>query len=120
MVRERRGGRRWGARGGGAMPPVASMPEGSNPQGDEQVFEQEKIAVDDVVGMMRSYQWISEALISHLDRHESRAPTPPKGPPHASVGTGNIHRELEKVKFSDFIGALDDAASKAWLDNIEM
>jgi hypothetical protein len=27
--------RRRGARGGGVMPPVASMPEGSNPQGGE-------------------------------------------------------------------------------------
>jgi hypothetical protein len=25
-------------RGGGAMPPLASMPEGSNPQGEEQVI----------------------------------------------------------------------------------
>jgi hypothetical protein len=45
MVRGRRGGRRWGARGGGATPPVASTPEGSNPQGDEQVLGQVKIAV---------------------------------------------------------------------------
>jgi hypothetical protein len=36
MVRGRRGGRRQGARGGGVTPPVASMPEGSNPQGGEQ------------------------------------------------------------------------------------
>jgi hypothetical protein len=38
MVRGRCGGRRRGARGGGVMPPVASMPEGSNPQGGEQVL----------------------------------------------------------------------------------
>jgi len=31
MVIGRREGRRWGARGGGATPRVASMPEGSNP-----------------------------------------------------------------------------------------
>jgi hypothetical protein len=37
MVRGRHRGRRRGARGGGTTPPVASMPEGSNPQGDEQV-----------------------------------------------------------------------------------
>jgi hypothetical protein len=37
MVRGRREGRRRGARGGGVTPPVASTPEGSNPQGDEQV-----------------------------------------------------------------------------------
>jgi hypothetical protein len=34
-------GRRWGARGGGVTPPVASTPEGSNPKGDEQVLGQE-------------------------------------------------------------------------------
>jgi hypothetical protein len=39
MVRGCRGGRRRGARGGGVTPPVASMPEGSNPQGGEQVLE---------------------------------------------------------------------------------
>jgi hypothetical protein len=38
------------------MPPVASMPEGSNPQGDKQVVGQEQIAVGDVVGLMRSFQ----------------------------------------------------------------
>jgi hypothetical protein len=37
------------------MPPIASMPEGSNPQGNEQVVRQEKIAMGDVVGMMRSF-----------------------------------------------------------------
>jgi hypothetical protein len=68
MVRGCRGGRRRGARGGGAMPPVASMPEGSNPQGDEQVLGQEQIAVGDVVGMMRSFQRMSEALITFGQR----------------------------------------------------
>jgi hypothetical protein len=55
MVRGRCRGRRQGARGGGATPPVASMHEGSNPQGDEQVVGQEHIDVGDVVGMMRSF-----------------------------------------------------------------
>jgi hypothetical protein len=55
MVRGRHGGRRRGARGGGTIPPVASTPEGSNPQGDEQVFGQEQIAVGDVVGLMRYF-----------------------------------------------------------------
>jgi hypothetical protein len=41
MVRGCHGGRRWGARGGGMMPPVTSTPEGSNPQGDEKVVVQE-------------------------------------------------------------------------------
>jgi hypothetical protein len=101
-------------------PPVASMPEGSNPQGDEQVVGQEKIAVGDVVGMMRSFQRMSEALISHLDRDEARVSAPPEGPPRALVGTGSIHRELEKVKFLEFFGAPDGAAAEAWLENMAM
>jgi hypothetical protein len=76
MVRGCRGGRRRGARGGGVMPPVASTPEGSNPQGGEQVLGQEQIAVGDVIGMMRSFQRMSEALISRLDRDEARARHP--------------------------------------------
>jgi hypothetical protein len=55
-------------------PPVASTPEGSNPQGGEQVLGQEQIVVGDVVRMMRSFQRMSEALISRLDRDEARAP----------------------------------------------
>jgi hypothetical protein len=120
MVRGRRRGRRRGARGGGVTPPVASMPEGSNPQGDEQVVGQEQIVVGDVVGLMRSFQRMSEALINHLDRDEARASTPPEGPPRAPVGTGSIHRELEKVKFPEFFGAPDDAATEAWLENMAM
>jgi hypothetical protein len=50
MVRGRRGGRRRGARGGGATPPVVSMPERSNPQGGEQVLGREQIEVGDVLG----------------------------------------------------------------------
>jgi hypothetical protein len=76
MVRGRHGGRRWGSRGGGMTPPVVSTPKGSNPQGDEQVVGQEKIVVGDVVGMMRSFQWMSEALINRLDRDEARVPHP--------------------------------------------
>ena len=41
MVRGRCGGRRWGARGGGVTPSVASTPEGSKPQGGKQVLRQE-------------------------------------------------------------------------------
>jgi hypothetical protein len=55
MVRGCRRGRRHGARGGGAKPPLASMHEGSNPQGDEQVVRQEQITVGDVVKMMSSF-----------------------------------------------------------------
>jgi hypothetical protein len=37
-----------------------------------------------------------------------------------SVGTGSIHRELEKVKFPEFFGAPDGAAAEAWLENMVM
>jgi hypothetical protein len=37
------------------MPLVTSTPEGSNPQGEEQVLEKEKVVVGDVVGLMRSF-----------------------------------------------------------------
>jgi hypothetical protein len=38
MVRGRHGGRKCGARGGIATPPVESTPEGSNPQGEEKII----------------------------------------------------------------------------------
>jgi hypothetical protein len=38
---------------------VASTPEGSNPQREEQVIGQEKIVVWDVVGFMRSFYRMS-------------------------------------------------------------
>jgi hypothetical protein len=120
MVRGCHGGRRWGARGGGATPPVAFTPEGSNPQGDEQVLRQKKIAVGDVVGMMRSFQRMSKALISCLNRDEARASTPTEVPPCAPTITGSIHRELEKVKFPEFFGALDDIVAEAWLEIMAM
>jgi hypothetical protein len=102
------------------MPPATSMHEGSNPQGEKQVVGQEKIVVGDVVGMMRSSQWMFEALINHLDRDEARVSTPPEGPPCTLVGTGSIHHELEKVKLLEFFGASDDKATEAWLENMEM
>jgi hypothetical protein len=74
----------------------------------------------DVVGMMMSFQWMSEALIGRLDRDDTRAPSLPKCPPRAPVSTGSIHRKLEKVKFLEFFCALDDAAIEAWLDNMVM
>ena len=120
MDRGRCGGRRWGARGGGETPPAASTPEGSNPQGGEQVLGQENISVGDVVGIMRSFQRMSEALISRLDRDEARAPAPPEVLPRASTVTGSIHHELEKVKFPEFFGAPDGAAAEAWLENMAM
>ena len=120
MVRGCRGGRRRGARGGGETPPAASTPEGSNPQGGEQVLGQEHILVGDVVGMMRSFQHMSEALISRLDRDEARASAPPEVPPRTPAVTGSFHRELEKVKFPEFFGAPDSAAAEAWLENMAM
>jgi hypothetical protein len=120
MVSGRRGGRRRSARGGGVTPPVASMPEGSNSQGGEQVLGLEQIAVGDVVGMMRSFQRMSEALINRLDRDEARAPAPAEVLPRAPAVTRSIHRELEKVKFLEFLGAPDSAAAEAWLENMAM
>jgi hypothetical protein len=49
--------------------------------------------------MMISFQRMSEALISRLDRDEVRAPAPTEVLSRASAVTGSIHRELEKVKF---------------------
>ena len=94
-------------------PPVASTPEGSNPQGGEQVLRQEQIAVGDVIGMMRSFQCMFEALIIRLDRDEARAPAPAEVPPRTPTVTGSIHCELEKVKFSKFFVASDGATVEA-------
>jgi hypothetical protein len=63
---------------------------------------------------------MSEALINRLDRDQARASAPTEVPPRALVDTGSIHRELEKVKFPEFFGAPDGAATKAWLENMEM
>ena len=73
-----------------------------------------------MVGMMRSFQRMSEALINHLDRDEARALTPAEVPPCAPVVTGRIHRELEKVKFPKFFGAPDGIVAEAWLENMVM
>jgi hypothetical protein len=102
------------------MPPVASMPEGSNPQGEEQVIEQEQVVVGDVVGLMRSFQRMSEALINRLDRDEGRVSVPNEGSQCTLAGSGSIHRELEKVKFPEFMGATDGSAVEAWLENMAM
>jgi hypothetical protein len=59
-----------------------------------------------------------EALINCLDRDEARAPKPLEGPPCTLVYTGSIHHKLDKVKFLEFFGALDGAATEAWLDNM--
>jgi hypothetical protein len=101
-------------------PLIVSMPEGSNPQGDEKTTEQEQVVVGDVVGMMRSFQRMSEALINCLDRDEGRAFVPNEGSQRAPAGSSSIHRELEKVKFPKFWGATDGLATEAWLENMAM
>jgi hypothetical protein len=76
--------------------------------------------VGDVIRMMRSFQCMSEALISRLDRDEARAPAPPKVFPRAPALTCSNHRELEKVKFLELFGAPNGAAVEAWLENMVM
>jgi hypothetical protein len=60
-----------------------------------------------VVGLTRSFQRMSEALINFLYRDEARAPVPNEGSQHAPTGSDSIHRELEKIKFLDFMDATD-------------
>jgi hypothetical protein len=67
MVRGRRGSRQHGVGGRGVKLAIVSTLEGYNPHGEEQTTEQEKVVIGDVVGMMRSFQRMSEALINHLD-----------------------------------------------------
>jgi hypothetical protein len=76
--------------------------------------------VGDVVGMMRSFQRMSEAFINLLDRYEGKASVPNGGSQCFPAGSSSIQRELEKVKFPDFIGATDGSATEAWLENIVM
>jgi hypothetical protein len=63
--------------------------------------------------MTRSFQRMFEALINRLDRDETRAPTPAEVPPRAPVVTSIIHRELEYIKFPEFVGAPEGAAVEA-------
>jgi hypothetical protein len=67
------------------------MPEGSNPKREEQFIGHEQISVGDVVGLMRLFQRMDEALINRLDRYEDRALTPLEGPPHTPAGTGRVY-----------------------------
>jgi hypothetical protein len=120
MVRGCRGSRRHGVGGRGVTPPIVPTPKGSNPQGDEQNTEPKQVVVGDVVGLMRSFQRMSEALINHLDRDEGIASVPNEGSQCAPSGSGSIQRELEKVKFPEFMGATDGLAIEAWLENVVM
>jgi hypothetical protein len=63
---------------------------------------------------------MSKALIKILYRDEAMASDPPKVPPCTPAGTGSIHRELEKVKFLEFLGATDGATTETWLENMEI
>ena len=56
---------------------------------------------------------MSEALISRWDRDEARAPAPPEVLPRTPAVTGSVHREFEKVKFPEFLGAPSGAATEA-------
>jgi hypothetical protein len=76
--------------------------------------------VGDVMGMMRSFQRMSEALINHLDRDEGRESVPNEGSQCPPVVSGSVHRELEKVKFPEFLGSTDGLAVEAWLENMAM
>ena len=72
-----------------------------------------QVAVGDVVGLMRYFQPMSEALINHWDRDEARALASPEVLPRAPTAIGSIHHELEKVKFLEFFGAPDGASTEA-------
>jgi hypothetical protein len=120
MVRECRGSKWCGARGRGVTPLIVSTLEGSNPQKEEQTTEKEKIVVGDVVGMMRFFQRMSEALINCLDRDEGTTSVLNEVSQHAPIGSSSIHKELEKVTFLEFMGATDDSSVEAWLENMAM
>jgi hypothetical protein len=53
----------------------------------------------EVVEMMRSFQRMLEALISHLDLEEGRMYVPIEGSQHLLVVSSSVLKELEKVKF---------------------
>jgi hypothetical protein len=58
---------------------------------------------------------MSEALISRLGRDEARASAPAEVPPRAPAVIGSFRREIEKVKFPEFLGASEGAATEAWI-----
>jgi hypothetical protein len=110
----------WCWRKKGVTPPIESMLEGSNPQGEEKITEQEQVVVGDVVGMMRSFQRMSKALINRLDQDEGRVSVPNEGSQCALTGSVSIHREIKKVKFPEFMGATYGLVVEAWLENMVM
>jgi hypothetical protein len=54
-------------------------------------------------------------LINLLHRDEGRASTPNEGSQCPLFDSSIIDRELEKVNFPKFWGAMDSLATKAWL-----
>jgi hypothetical protein len=66
------------------------------PLGEESTVEQ--VVLGDVVGMMISFNRMSEVLINCLDRDEGREFVPNEGSQCTPTGSSSIHRELEKVK----------------------
>jgi len=76
--------------------------------------------VGDVMGMMRYFQRMLEALINCLDRDEGREYVPNEGSQHLPLFSGSVHRELEKVKFLEFRGSMDGLVVEAWFENMEM
>jgi len=59
-------------------------------------------------------------LINLLNWDEARESVPNEGSQHPPVVSSIVHRELKKVKFHEFLGAMDDLAAEAWLENIAM
>jgi hypothetical protein len=57
-------------------------------------------------------------LINQLDKDDARVLVHPEGPKWTLVNAGSVHRELEKVKFPDFLGAMDDTTIEAWFHNM--
>jgi hypothetical protein len=76
--------------------------------------------VGDVVGMMRSFQRMLEALINCLDRDDGRTYVSNEGSQNALAGSSSIHIKLEKVKFLEFWCATDDLVAESWLENMLM
>jgi hypothetical protein len=112
--------RRRGVGGRGMPPPSTSTPEGSAPQGEGKTTEHEQVAVGDVLGMMSYFQRMSDTLINHLDCDEGKESIPNEGFQSSPIFSGSVHRELEKVKFHEFLGSTNDLATKYWLENMAM
>jgi hypothetical protein len=120
MVRERRMSRLLGVGGRGMPPPSTSTPEGSTPRGEGKTTEQDKVAVGNVMGMMRYFHRMSEALINHLYDDEGREYVPNEGSQRPFVVSRSVHREHEKVKFPKFMGFMDSLFLEYWLENMAM